>query len=442
VTTVRVLLVEDDPLDAHLIQSGLRRENRLRVEHVPSAVEALARLTRGAADFDAVLSDICLPHMSGIELVRQLRRRGIAIPLFLMTAHADIATAVDGMRAGAADFLVKPLDPDAAFAMIDREARGNIRGLPGPVTEDESLIVGSHPRLEAVREFARKVATLSDTRILITGESGTGKNLLAQTIHRLSGARGPFVEVNCAALPTGLLESELFGHERGAFTDARTLKHGLFETARNGSILLNEIGSMPLELQPKLLWFLENQEFRRVGGTGTLTTKTRVMAATNTDLEAAVRDGRFRGDLLWRLDVVSIRMPSLRAMPSVISELAARFLRDICRRLGRGVPGISADSFAALERHAWPGNMRQLWNVVERAVVFHEAGELVLHPPVDPEPAGLDRHQIPRGVSLEELERYYLEAELATRQGDLAAVAASLGISRKTLWEKRRRHGL
>ena len=260
--------------------------------------------------------------------------------------------------------------------------------------------------------------------------------------HTLAGAKGPFVEVNCAALPAWLIESELFGHERGAFTDARTLKHGLFETARHGSILLNEIGSMPLELQPKLLWFLENHEFRRVGGTGTLTTAARVMAATNEDLESAVRAGRFRADLLYRLDVVSIRMPTLRSMPSVIPELTARFLRDICRRLGRVVPVVAPDSLSALEHHAWPGNMRQLWNVVERAVVFHEGGELLLHPPPRGDASAVDEHHIPRGLSLDELERHYLQAELASREGGLADVAACLGVSRKTLWEKRRKHGL
>jgi DNA-binding NtrC family response regulator len=250
------------------------------------------------------------------------------------------------------------------------------------------------------------------------------------------------VEVNCAALPLGLLESELFGHERGAFTDARTQKPGLFETARNGTVLLNEIGSMPLELQPKLLWFLENQEFRRVGGTSTLQTTTRVMAATNTDLERAVEAGRFRADLLYRLDVLSIQMPTLRSMPTVIPELAARFLRDICRRLGRPVPRVASDSLRSLEQYAWPGNARQLWNAMERAVVFNEGGELQLQPPAPVPAPTMAGHTIPSGISLLELERHYLAAELAARGGDLADVAASLGVSRKTLWEKRRRHGL
>jgi DNA-binding NtrC family response regulator len=447
--TVRLLLVEDDPLDGQLIQAGLSRPNRIEVDLVSGAAEALERLSGGSARWDAVLSDIPLPRMSGIDLVREIRSRGLTIPVYLMTAQASITTAIEGMRTGATDFLVKPLDADAAALMIERAIRGTGERARAPEQDaqgadrpngprGESLIVGAHPRLQAVRAFASRVALLPDARVLISGESGTGKNLLARAIHALAGTPSRCVEVNCAALPAALLESELFGDEPGALTDA-----GTGGTATWGSVLLNDIGALPLEWQPRLLRFLERQELRRVDAPATPTTSIRVMAATSEDLEEAVQAGRFRADLLYRLDVVSIRMPTLRAMPSVIPELAARFLRDICRRLGRPVPQISSGCLAALQSYPWPGNMRQLWNIVERAVVFHEAGELEIRAPKMP--AGIDSpngHTIPGGMTLDELERTYLAAELASRQGEPAEIAASLGISLKTLCEKRKKHGL
>jgi DNA-binding NtrC family response regulator len=447
--TVRLLLVDDDPLDARQIQAGLSRPDRIQVDLV-SCAEALERLSIAPAPWDAVLSDIGLSPMSGIDLVREIRSRGLTIPVYLMAAEGSITSAVDGMRTGATDFLVKPLDADAAALMIERAIRGKGERARAPEQDDrpngprgESLIVGAHPRLQAVRAFASRVAPLPDLRVLITGESGTGKNLLARAIHALGGTPGPYLEVNCAALQGPLLEAELFGHEPGGIPGAEGSKPGLFETARGGTVLLNEIGSMSLELQPRLLGFLENREFRRAGGTATLTGSARVIAATSEDLEEAVREGRFRADLLYRLDVLSIRMPTLRAMPAVIPELAARFLRDICRRLGRPVPEISAGCLAGLQSYPWPGNMRQLWNIVERAVLFHDAGELAIHAPkmragID----GPDGPALPAGMTLDQLERAYLAAELAARRGDLAGIASSLGISQKTLLEKRKKHGL
>jgi transcriptional regulator with PAS, ATPase and Fis domain len=305
--------------------------------------------------------------------------------------------------------------------------------------------MGTHPRLDEVRRFAVQVARVPGARVLITGESGTGKSLLARTIHALSEARGRFVEVNCAALPAHLLESELFGHERGAFTDARAMKRGLIEVAHGGTLFLDEIGAMPIELQAKLLLFMEAREIRRVGGEDSIEVDVRVIAATNVDLRRMVAERAFREDLLYRLDVATVEMPPLREMPEVIAQLAGRFVRELSATHGRAVPEITPASFQSLADYDWPGNARELRNAVERALIFREDRELVVHPP-----ARSSAHvvadgslRIPLGLSLEEVERRYIEEALAEDpRRDLAEVASRLGISRKTLWEKRKRYGL
>lgn len=300
----------------------------------------------------------------------------------------------------------------------------------------------SHPRLAEVVRFAIRLAQIANERILITGESGTGKSLLARQIHELSGTRGSLVEVNCAAIPATLLESELFGHERGAFTDARASKAGLLEVARNGTLLLDEIGALPLDLQAKLLLFLDTQEIRRVGGTQRVRIPARVIAATSEDLPARVRERTFRLDLLYRLDVAAIRMPALREMPEVIPDFATLFARDFLNQAGRQSPRITPQSFARLGSYPWPGNLRELRNVVERALIFSDRDELLVDPPVQE----TDIHEAPfvvlePGLPLREVERRYLIAVLRdTRHGDVSRIARLLGISRKTLWEKRRRY--
>jgi two-component system, NtrC family, response regulator AtoC len=302
---------------------------------------------------------------------------------------------------------------------------------------------GTHPRLSEVRRFARRIASVPFARVLITGESGTGKSLLARLIHESSRARGDFIVVNCAALPSNLLESELFGHEKGAFTDARTMKRGLIEVAHEGTLFLDEIGAMSLDLQAKLLLFLENHELRRLGATRSQPVRTRVIAATNDDLHDRVRDRSFRADLLYRLDVASIAMPALREMPSVVPELAQRFVHDVSAEFERPAPLMSEDTFAPLAGYSWPGNVRELRNLVERTVIFHEEGDLVLTPPRRAEATAATGCVVPYGLTLEEVERRYLAATLlANPDADYMHLASVLNISRKTLWEKRRRYGL
>jgi DNA-binding NtrC family response regulator len=293
-----------------------------------------------------------------------------------------------------------------------------------------------------VRGFAARVSAVPTVRVLITGESGTGKSLLARVIHEQSGAVG-FVEINCAALPAQLLESELFGHEKGAFTDARERKRGLIELAHHGTLLLDEIGAMPLALQAKLLLFIEQQTFRRVGGTDSIRAEARVIAATNDDLRERVRAREFRLDLLYRIDVTSIEMPALRAMADVIPQLARHFVREVSATMGCPAPAITDAACARLAQHPWPGNSRELRNTIERAMIFHDGGPLEPSLPPAAPPGENGAAPVPLDLSLEEVERRYIAHMLdARRDLELNEIARRLGISRKTLWKKRRRYGL
>jgi DNA-binding NtrC family response regulator len=308
-------------------------------------------------------------------------------------------------------------------------------------------IVGVSPAFLEVKRVVEDVAGSEVASVLIQGESGSGKNVLARYLHARSRRRArPILEVSCAAIPDTLLESELFGHEKGAFTDAKALKRGLIEVADRGTLLLDEIGTLPLELQAKLLLFLESREIRRVGGSTPIRVRTRVIAATNDDLRRRVRERAFRQDLLYRLDVAAIEMPPLREMPGVIGELAERFVRQVAAELGRAAPQIAGPSLAALVAYPWPGNARELRNAVERALIFHAGGPLEIRPPAfvgDPDATdAASGVALPHGLTLDEVERRYLAAALEANGRDLADLAAQLGISRKTLWEKRRRYGL
>ena len=448
---ITLLVVDDDLLHARLLKANLERPGRLRVDVVSGADDALLRIAQGAVD--AVLCDVAMPEIDGIEFVRRVRRTDVGLPIILMTAHASLERAVDGIRAGASEFLPKPVNAGAVLALVERAVAE--RPLREQLSADaerraagepEGFLHGEHPRLDAVRAFARQVAATPMARVLITGESGTGKSLLARAIHELSRAPGRFVEVNCAALPAQLLESELFGHEKGAFTDAKSLKRGLLEVADRGTLLLDEIGAMPLELQAKLLTVLESREMRRVGGIAPIPVRARIVAATNDDLRRRVRERHFRQDLLYRLDVAAVEMPALRDMPEVIASLAGHFLAELCGEFHRPCPPLDAAGAELLRTYPWPGNSRELRNAVERALIFHEGQDpIVVRPPaLDGLSAagGGDGVPLELGLTLEEVERRYVAATLERSPGDLALVAERLGISRKTLWDKRRRYGL
>jgi|tagenome__1003787_1003787.scaffolds.fasta_scaffold20989259_2 two-component system response regulator AtoC len=443
---LNLLLVDDDLLHARLLRSNLARPARVKVEVAGSAPEALERIAAGGVD--AVVTDLVMPGMDGIELVRRIRAAGSGIPVVLVSAAATLERGVEAMRAGATDFVAKPVNVTTLLARIE-EAAAPRRGAPSGAAEPRigagGWIFGEHPRLQAVRDFAEQVARTPYARVLVTGESGTGKSLLARAIHRLAGAAGAFVEVNCAALPPQLLEAELFGYEKGAFTDAKEQKHGLVEAAEGGTLFLDEIDTLPLEVQSKLLVFLETRDIRRVGGVRRVPVRTRVVTATAADLHRLAREGRFRRDLLFRLDVASVEMPPLRAVPEVIPGLAARFAAELCAEMERPVPALDPAALAQAVADAWPGNARELRNAVERALIFHRGGALEVRPPAR-DAAAHEAHgatlAVPLGASLEEVERRYLAAVLEAFPAALATVADRLGISRKTLWEKRRRYGL
>ena len=447
-----LLIADDDLLLARLMKANLDLPGQVKTEIAQSGEEALARLARGG--IDALITDLTMPGIDGIELVRRVRATDRGLPIIIVTGHATVERAVEGIRAGGTEFLQKPVNIDALLTLVGRaiaerplreelSARHEHRA---SATAD-TYVFGDHPALDEVRRFAERIAGVPLARVLITGESGTGKTVLARAIHDLSSDGGRFVEVNCAAIPASLLETELFGHERGAFTDAKALKRGLIEMADRGTIFLDEIGAMSLELQAKLLLFLEAREIRRVGGVHPIPVRARVIAATNEDLRERVRARLFRHDLLYRLDVASIRMPALRSMPSVVPQLAERFMRDLCTEFRRPVPATSARSFARLGDYPWPGNARELRNAVERALIFHDGDVLEVLPPTD----GHDRMDatppsddlmLERGLTLEEVERRYIASALVVARTELGELAQRLGISRKTLWEKRRRYGL
>jgi DNA-binding NtrC family response regulator len=445
---MHILLVDDDEIERRILVQSITAHAEVRIDPVASGPAALDRLT--TRPYDAVITDVMMQPMDGIELVRRIRRNYPVLPVVVLTASASVERAVDAMRAGATDFMPKPVNAKALLALLQHDVR------EVPLREElerlrqrssggraSDFLVGSHPLLDAARHFAERVARVPEARVLITGESGTGKSFVARAIHSLSGSSGRFVEVSCATLPPNLIESELFGHEKGAFTDARSMKRGLVELANQGTLFLDEIGTLPLDMQTKLLVFLESRQIRRVGGTEAIPISSRVIAATNENLRAAVKAGQFRADLLYRLDVASLRMPALREMPDVVAELADRFAAEVAEQFKRPRATLTAASIQRLKRYPWPGNARELRNSIERALIFHDSGPLEVEPPPEQETyVPTDAVVLPRGLTLDEVEQRYILAAMEDYDGDLGAVAARLGISRKTLWDKRRRYGL
>lgn len=436
--SLQLLLVEDDPIERQLLKSTLAGTHAIAVECAASGEEAIAHLSR--REWDAVMTDLMMPGMSGIDLIRRIRQDDRVLPIIVVTANSAVDRAVEGMRAGATEYLVKPIDTHRVLSLLERTCRDR-RCAEGDALD--ALFGGEHSRLDEVRRRARRIAAVPFARVLITGESGTGKSLLARGLHELSGATGQFIVVNCATLPANLLESELFGHEKGAFTDAKTQKKGLIELAHEGTLFLDEIGAMPLELQAKLLLFLENHEVRRLGGTRSQVVRTRVVAATNEDLPRRVLSQTFRADLLFRLDVATLELPPLREVPQIIPQLIDRFVTEVAQQFGRVRPEVEAESVQAMTEYAWPGNVRELRNAVERALIFQEGGPLTLRPPAAATADGRIGVTLPYGLPLEEVEKRYIQACITRNpETDYARVARVLGISRKTLWEKRRRYAL
>jgi two-component system response regulator AtoC len=441
--TGRVLFVDDDPDARSLLAGGLGRRGYAMVA-VGSAAEALDRLR--AEEVDVVLTDVQLGGMTGIELCRKVAESRPDVPVIVITAFGNMEVVVEAMRAGAYDFIAKPFSADAADialarAIQHRRLTTEVRRLRQQLSGRETAILGDSATMRRVRELIEQVAG-ADATVLVTGESGTGKELVARAIHELGPRReAPFVAINCAAIPATLLESELFGHVKGAFTDAKGQKRGLFVQASSGTLFLDEIGEMPTEVQVKLLRVLQERRVRPVGGEEEIPFDARVIAATNRDLESAVEEGRFRPDLYYRINVVHIEVPPLRSRQGDILLMAQHFLRRHAERSKKDVLGISRPAAQKLLDYDWPGNVRELENCLERAVALTRMSEIG----VDDLPERIREHQSKKlevsddpeeMITLEEMERRYVRRVLAACRGNKTQAAKTLGLDRRTLYRR------
>ena len=408
---------------------------------------ALAAIT--AEEPDALLLDLALPGKSGIAVLAQVRERWPALPVVMMSGRATLADAVDATKLGAFHFLEKPLTPEAvlltlAGALELRRARDLSRRLADELAARHEL-VGTSSALENIRRLLEQIAP-TDARVLITGESGTGKEIIATALHNLSPrAQGPFVRVNSAALPRELVESELFGHERGAFTGAHARRRGRFELAHRGTLFLDEIGDLGADAQAKLLRALESGQIERVGGSAPIHVDVRVIAATNRDLPAAIRAGTFREDLFYRLNVIPLHVPPLRDRMSDVPQLAAYFMAQQHLRHGTETPHITAEGMDALMAYEWPGNVRELANVCERLAILHPGGEIDrahVAPLLGAAPGGSDHDDLPLTDRLDAFEKRILLRALDLAGGSVADAARRLKTDRANLYRRLRRLGL
>ena len=444
----RILVVDDEPAQRELV-SGFLRKRGFEVDEAAGGQAALARFTQ--EPFDLVLTDQRMPDLSGLDLLQRLRAVTPEAAVIVMTAYGTIETAVGAIKAGATDYLSKPINLDELLHRIEqvRERQrllGENRELRAALEERHRVegIIGDSGRMQEVLSLVRRVAP-SDATVLIRGESGTGKELIARAIHHASPrAGGPLVAVNCAALPEGLLESELFGHEKGAFTGAAASRKGRFELADGGSIFLDEIGDLPLHLQVKLLRVLQERQFERVGGTRTIPVNVRVLAATHRNLEALVREGRFRDDLYYRINVVTLLLPPLRERREDLSPLIEHFLTRFAGKNGKTIRGLTREARDALLRYDYPGNVRELENLIERAVVLTRdevIGKSDLPLTLDEQTAESDA---PAGLvaAVEGLERRMMRDALSRAGGVQTRAAELLGISERVLRYKLRKYGL
>ena len=440
----RVLVVDDDPQMGELLRERLsRRGFDVRIDASPE--EALRKIE--AEDFDVIVTDVRMRELDGIALCERVTLNRPDVPVIVITAFGSLETAVAAIRAGAFDFLAKPFEVEELAFRLDRALRHHrlteeVKRLRAEAHEPVEELVGDSPAMRSLRELVARVAR-ADVPVLITGETGTGKELVARAIHRLGAAAGePFVALNCAALPEPLLESELFGHERGAFTDARASRRGLLLEAAHGTLFLDEIAELPLALQPKLLRVLQERCVRPLGSNEERPFAARVIAATNRDLEAVVEEGRFREDLFFRLDVLRIDVPPLRARGSDALGLAQRFLGACAARTGKPVVGISRGAADKLLAYTWPGNVRELQNAIERAVALTQHDQIL----VDDLPervrdyrqghvlvASEDPQEL---VPLETVEQRYIARVLEAVGGNKTLAARVLGLDRKTLYRK------
>ena len=476
-----VLVVDDDPTQRRLIQAVLEREG-LTVVHAESGEQAIDRLIAGGAD--AVMLDLVMPGLGGLETLKEMRSRGFTLPAIVLTATGGIDTVVQAMQAGAQDFFVKPASPERIMVSIRNALQmGDLKGevdrlkkrSSGKITFDE--LIGASPAMTMVKRLGERAAK-SSIPILILGESGVGKELIARAVHGASDRAGkPFVAVNCGALPENLIESILFGHEKGSFTGATDKHLGKFQEASGGTLFLDEIGELPLDMQVKLLRALQEGEIDPIGSKRSVRVDARIVSATNRDLAQRVADGLFREDLYYRLNVFPIEAPSMRERREDIPALVEHFIRRFNVEENKRVVGATPETMALLAAHEWPGNVRQLENAVYRAIVLADApylqpydfpaisglqapapaavptasaeqrsapvpsaGEMIDDLPADSPIRILDERGHLR--TLEEIERDLIQLAIEIYSGHMSEVARRLGIGRSTLYRKVREQGL
>jgi two-component system, NtrC family, response regulator AtoC len=449
VTNATVLVVDDEELIRWSLRERLKADG-YDVLEAGTGGEALDKFKAGA---DLVLLDYRLPDTDGLSVLRELKKLDPDVLVILLTSFVSVETAVESMKLGAFHFANKPFNVDEVAATVARALETTrLRREVKQLRENEArpytlrAIVGESQTMEALRQMVAKVAASPASTVLLTGESGTGKDLVAKTIHYSSArASRPFMNITCSALPEQLLESELFGHERGAFTDARMQKRGLLESADGGTVFLDEIGEMVPALQAKLLRFLEEKSFKRVGGAGDIRVDVRVVAATNRNLEEQVAKGGFRSDLYYRLNVLPIRLPALREHAGDVAGLVTFFIDAFNREFKKRISGVSPAAAMLLAGYGWPGNVRELRNVVERAMLLAEGDRLEVKDfgALKTGPGSGDPFELPAaGVDLDDLERSLVVQALRRAGGNQTKAAALLGLNRDQIRYRIEKFGL
>jgi DNA-binding NtrC family response regulator len=442
--TEKLLCVDDDEDACELLAASLRQLG-YQTEMTTSPEAALELVV--AKDFHAVISDLGMAEMDGLVLCERILAKRPGIPVIVVTGKGSMEAAIGAMRVGAYDFITKPVDPkllglSVARAVRTQQLQAEVLRLREALSEapEGTTLIGDSAGVRGVNELILRIAK-SDASVLIMGETGTGKELVARSLHRQSG-RGPFVAVNCAAVPPNLLESELFGHTRGAFTDAKTARRGLFSEAAGGTLFLDEIGEMPLEMQAKLLRVLQERVVRPVGSDTEHPFDARIITATHRDLEDDAGKGRFRQDLFYRINVVNIHVPPLRERGSDVLKLAAHFLQKCADRTGQVAKQLSPPVAERLLAYDWPGNVRELENCVERAVALARFDELALEDLPErirtyrPDRFVMTADEVEEIISLDELERRYIARALKLLNGNKARAAQLLGVDRRTLYRR------
>ena len=443
---IRILAVDDEEPFRRLLKRELARKG-FYVETASDGGEALSLLKENS--YDVILLDIVMPGEDGISVMKKMKGDPSAPVIIALTGKATVQTAVAAMKEGAYDYLTKPYKLDELVIIINRAYDYGKLSVKNQLLEQELVrkessgrLVYSSRQMAGIAAFLKKIAP-TDSPVFIQGESGTGKELAANLLWRQSKRReSPFIALNCAALSENLIESEIFGHEKGAFTNAYKMKHGIVEVADKGTLFLDEIGEMSMKLQAKLLRFLDSGEFRRVGGDKNLHADVRVIAATNRDFTTLLKEGLFREDLYYRLNVFSITIPPLRQRREDIRELAGYFLEKFSRRFAKPVTAIDEQALQALMNYSWPGNVRELENIMERAVILCESGGMGKENLLIPEAETDGRDQPSAQQSLEEMEKSYILRVLKAAGGNQSKTSQILGIDRKTLYLKLKKYGV